>query len=168
MFKRLFLNGNVWIVIKISLNFVCKGSINNIPELVQIMVWRRPGDKPLSEPIMVSLLMHICVTRPQWVNSRPEKNDTYFADILTHWPLGDLNVIFKLIFSGWQLGNFLRNCPQMNVTGPYWWQVNIGSGNGLVASGNKPLLELMLTQIYVTRLQWVDWTLLKHMFFNFV
>ena len=27
--------------------------------------------------------------------------------------------------------------------------VNIGSGNGLVPSGNKPLLELMLTQIYV-------------------
>ena len=25
-------------------------------------------DKPLSEPMMVSLLTHICVTRPQWVN----------------------------------------------------------------------------------------------------
>ena len=25
------------------------------------------GDKPLSEPMMVSLLTHICVTRPQWV-----------------------------------------------------------------------------------------------------
>ena len=32
------------------------------------MAWRRPGDKPLSEPVMVSLLTHICVTRPQWVN----------------------------------------------------------------------------------------------------
>ena len=32
------------------------------------MAWRRPGDKPLSEPMMVSLLTHICVTRPQWVN----------------------------------------------------------------------------------------------------
>ena len=31
------------------------------------MAWRRPGDKPLSEP-MIILLMHICVTRPQWVN----------------------------------------------------------------------------------------------------
>ena len=30
------------------------------------MVWRRPG-KPLSEPLMVSLLTGICVTRPQWV-----------------------------------------------------------------------------------------------------
>ena len=47
--------------------FVPKGPINNIPALVQIMAWRRPGDKPLSEPIMVSLLTRICVTRPQWV-----------------------------------------------------------------------------------------------------
>ena len=31
------------------------------------MAWRRPGDKPLSEPMMVRLLTHICVTRPQWV-----------------------------------------------------------------------------------------------------
>ena len=38
--------------------------------LVQIMVWRRLGAKPLSEPKMVSLLTHICVTRPQWVKSR--------------------------------------------------------------------------------------------------
>ena len=42
--------------------------INNIPTLVQIMAWRRPGNKPLSEPMMVILLTHICVTRPQWVN----------------------------------------------------------------------------------------------------
>ena len=43
-----FLNENVWILIKISLKFVPKGSINNIQAIVQMMVWRRPGDKPLS------------------------------------------------------------------------------------------------------------------------
>ena len=37
----------------------------NIPALVQIMALRRPGDKPLSEPVIVSLLTHICVTWPQ-------------------------------------------------------------------------------------------------------
>ena len=31
------------------------------------MAWRRPGDKPLFEPMMVSLLTHICITRPQWI-----------------------------------------------------------------------------------------------------
>ena len=67
IFKCIFFNENVWISIKISLKFVPKDPINNIPALVQIMAWRRPGDKPLSEPMMVSLTTHICVTRPQWV-----------------------------------------------------------------------------------------------------
>ena len=68
-FKCIFLNGDVLIPTKISLKFVPKGPINNIPALVQIMAWRRLGDKPLSELMMVSLLTHICVTRPQWVNT---------------------------------------------------------------------------------------------------
>ena len=68
-FKCIFLNENVWIPIKISLKFVPKGPINNIPALVQIIVWRRPGDKPLSEPMVVSLTTHKCVTRHQWVNN---------------------------------------------------------------------------------------------------
>ena len=63
IFKSFFLNENVWISIKFSLKFVPKGPINNNPALVQIMVWRRSGDKPLSEPMMVSLLTHICVNR---------------------------------------------------------------------------------------------------------
>ena len=67
MFKCIFANENVWILIKFSPKFVPRGPINNIPALVQIMAWRRPGDKPLSELMMVSLLTHICVTRPQWV-----------------------------------------------------------------------------------------------------
>ena len=67
IFKCIFLNENVKILIKITLKFVPKGPINNIPALVQIMAWRRPGDKPLSEPMMVSLLTHICVTRRQRV-----------------------------------------------------------------------------------------------------
>ena len=67
VFKCIFLNENAWISIKISLRFVPKGPINNILALIQIMAWRRPGDKPLSEPMMVKLPTHICVTRPQWV-----------------------------------------------------------------------------------------------------
>ena len=70
IFKCIFLNENVWISIKISLKFVPGGPNNNFPALVQIMAWRRPGDKPWSELMMVSLLTHISVTRPQWVNLR--------------------------------------------------------------------------------------------------
>ena len=72
MFTSIFLNENIWILINISLKFVPEGQINNIPSLVQIMAWRPPGDKPLSEPMMVSLLMHICVTQSQWVKPWPQ------------------------------------------------------------------------------------------------
>ena len=49
----------------ILLKIVPMDLINDIPALVQIMGWRRPGDKPLSNAMMVSLLPHISVTRPQ-------------------------------------------------------------------------------------------------------
>ena len=65
-FKRIFLNENVRIPITISLKFVPKGLISNIRSLIQIM----DCDKPLSEPIVVWLPTHSCVTRPQWVNHR--------------------------------------------------------------------------------------------------
>ena len=68
IFKCIFLNENVSILIKMSLKFIPEGPINNIPALVQIMAWRRPGDRPLSESMVFSLLMHICVTQCQWVN----------------------------------------------------------------------------------------------------
>ena len=45
--------------------------INNIPaldlSLDQIMAWSCAGDKPLFEPMLIRLLTHICITRPQWV-----------------------------------------------------------------------------------------------------
>ena len=66
------LNENVWIPIKISLTFVPKGRINKTTILVHIMAWRRPGHKPLFEPMMVSLPTHMCVTQPEWI-------DTYVA-----------------------------------------------------------------------------------------
>ena len=68
IFNCIFLNKDVWISINISLKFVPKGSINNISALVQIMAWHWPGYKPLSEPMVVRLWMHIYITLPPWVN----------------------------------------------------------------------------------------------------
>ena len=85
IFKRIFFNENVWILIKISLKFVPKGPINNIPALVQIMAWRRSGDKPLSETMMVSLPTHICITRPQWV-IQLTVGWQIKSEALTDWP----------------------------------------------------------------------------------
>ena len=108
IFKWIFLNENVRFPTKISLKFVPKGLINNIPLLAQIMAWCRPGDKPLSEPMMVILSTHICVTRPQWVNAWtnnyiPQKNMVGYLSIslsqLTHWGRDKMNTIFQMTFS---------------------------------------------------------------------
>ena len=68
IFTCIFFNENCYILIRFSLTYVHKGPIDNKPALVQIMAWRRSGDKPLSEPMVISLPTHICVTWPQWVN----------------------------------------------------------------------------------------------------
>ena len=52
MFKRIFLNENIWISNKISLKYVPWGLIDNMAALVQIMAWRRPGHTPLFEPML--------------------------------------------------------------------------------------------------------------------
>ena len=64
IFKCIFYKQIFSVSIKISLKLI---PIKNIPALVQIMAWHHPGDKPLSEPVMVNLQMHICITQPQWV-----------------------------------------------------------------------------------------------------
>ena len=62
--KCIFLNENVWIWIIISHKFGPWSPVTNIPALVQIMAWPWPGDRSLSQPVMVSLLMHIYVNQP--------------------------------------------------------------------------------------------------------
>ena len=48
IFKCILLNENFLILNKISLKYVPWGPIDNMAALVQIMAWRRIGDKPLS------------------------------------------------------------------------------------------------------------------------
>ena len=50
--RCIFVNGKACIVIKTSLKSVRKGPIDNNSALVQIMAWRRIGDKPLFEPML--------------------------------------------------------------------------------------------------------------------
>ena len=69
IFKCILLNKDVLILLDISLKFVPKGQINYIPALVQIMDCCQANYKPLSELLMVNLLMHICITWSQWVNA---------------------------------------------------------------------------------------------------
>ena len=52
IFKSIFLNEKDKIPVQISLKLVPGGPTDNKPALVQVMVWRRTGDKPLPEPML--------------------------------------------------------------------------------------------------------------------
>ena len=54
-FKRIFLNENDKIPIQISLKFVPSSPIDYKSALVQVMAWRRRGDKPLHESVLTQL-----------------------------------------------------------------------------------------------------------------
>ena len=66
--QTMFLDAFLWMkpfVYWLNFTFVPKGPIDNVPALVNIMAWRQPGNKPLSQPMVVRLLM-----QPQWVKWR--------------------------------------------------------------------------------------------------
>ena len=162
--KRISMNGNIIIAIKISLKFVPKGQICNFPTsrvtlytagllhtavphrshsrapivhtavprennehgcvylrcravcklpgcveghpwtLVDTMAWRPTGDKPSPEPMIITLLTHVCVTRPQWLKTANITSEIIFETrciwniLSTH-----LSSIFleKMCFSGY-------------------------------------------------------------------
>ena len=119
--KRIFLEENVRISIKISLKFVPKSPIDNIPALFQIMAWCWPGDKPLSEPLMARLRTHICVTRPQWVNR--EANKWSFSN--THPSCPWLFIFLSL--------NFQTCCLRLSADG---WLTHVqGKKHAMVGTG---------------------------------
>ena len=125
IFKCIFLNENVSISIKISLKFVLKGPINNIPALVQIMVWFcGPGDKPLSEPMMYST--DACVTRPQWF--KPMLTDWISSMIITRDPCWTYVMSFH---------TFSTMCPSDVI-----FRHEFGSA---LSDGTKPFVEPKLT-----------------------
>ena len=66
IFKCIFLNENAWIFIQISLKFVPKSQIKNIPALVQIMAWHRPGQTSIHQYIHVLDPRQNLGPRPFW------------------------------------------------------------------------------------------------------
>ena len=118
------------------------------------MAWCQPGDKPLSEPMMVSLLMHICDTWAQWINPKhtePEQSGQ-------PWGRKEMDFaddIFKCIHKifGFFCSNFTGLC-YWAVEGPIGTKSSdsidvvstflIGSGSGLAP---QPLPEPIVTQL---------------------
>ena len=105
-FTCIFFNENCCILIKFSFKYVRKGPVDNNRALVQIMAWRQSGDKPLSEPMMISLPTHICVTRPQWV--KPAVNFGLIVYLKTAVLLSGVPDYFDCnkILSGYDLSHY--------------------------------------------------------------
>ena len=80
------------IVVKISPRFVPKGPTNNIPALVKIMAWRRPGDKPLSEPVIGPVTANVSESRiriqqfPSLYNKMDLKMSPVKMSVIVYWP----------------------------------------------------------------------------------
>ena len=96
--------------------FVPKGAINNNPALVQIMAWCRPGNKPLSEPIINILLTHICVTRPQWVKM-----------MISKYTEEDV-ILFVCHNSNWDTLWFQFQAPSMGSCGMSLFMLHVYNG----------------------------------------
>ena len=137
IFKWIFLNENVWISINISLKYVPRGPINNIPTLVQVMAWRRPGDKPLSEPMMVRLPTHICITRPHWVLTdaglnkmatlqatfrHVHYNDVMMGPIASQ--ITSLTIVYSIVYSDADQRKHQSSASLVFVRGIHRWPVN--------------------------------------------
>ena len=136
--KCISLNENVRISIKISPNFVPKGPINNIPALFQIMAWCRSGDKPLSEPMVVRLLTHICITRPQWV--RLEQNEQSLTDeiFICIFLWENISILIKIplkFISHYLYQQYPKHCIQYNDI--YHHNKNIATYNFSVMVWNR-------------------------------
>ena len=76
-----------------------KGPINSIPALVQIMAWCWPSHKPLSEPMMIILLIRIYFTLLQWVNNH------------MHGILQLTGIVCKIIYFIWSNAFWLVKQP---------------------------------------------------------
>ena len=98
----------------ISLKYVPWSRIDNNPALVLIMAWHRTGDKPLTEPMIVSLLTHTVYALlglnelMDWWYQEPGHHQAWY------WPLS-----FSLQMPG--IDNILKN---LVVQSPTWRQIS--------------------------------------------
>ena len=129
LFRCILMNENISISINISLKVVPKGQIKNIPSMIEIVAWCRPGDKPLSEPMMASSLTHICVTLPQWVEKKAKTG--HFSHKLLKWQTMYHTPHVRYLLSKHEL--FYWKSTHLSQSALDVWPANIEENNSLNA-----------------------------------
>ena len=88
------------------------------------MAWCRPSDKPLSEPTIAGVLMHICITWPQWVNSTQSQAVNVTALICYQQVVG---ISMQEICMVWFYVRHKTNHPAALVTVEHYLMADISS-----------------------------------------
>ena len=116
IFKCIFMDNKQLCILKqISMKFILKGPTDNKSALVQTMAWHQIGKTPLLKPM------------------------------LTQFTNAYIGHCGKCRYCKWNHLHFYWNPLHMAQLGLHFWQVNIGSGNGLMS-----LPGSMMTKVYDT------------------
>ena len=87
-FQCIFMDEKICISIRILLEFVPKGLINNKSVWFQVMVWPRGGDKPSPEPMLAQFTdIYICGTNGEWVKDLIPCSSLGMEAACYQWPL---------------------------------------------------------------------------------
>ena len=123
------------------------------------MAWRRPGDKPLSEPMMVRSPTHICVTGPHWVNAGVVKESAQNLSkhlarkaVCIHSECNACNVT---LVEKTSMSSFAGQCELRVNCGCYQWSF-IGERASNRLQINHPRLLLDLCMSTFSRIEGID------------
>ena len=114
-FQMQFVYENRLISLKISLNVVPKGPIDNKSSLVPVMAWCRKGDKPLREPMITQSSDAYMRHSAQWVNSSSLGIGYGIVELGHHW------------FMSW----FVTCSTPSHYLNQWWLIVRCAHGNNL-------------------------------------
>ena len=96
------------------------------------MPWRRLGDKPLSAPMMLNILNHICVTRPQTaIVLLPLRHNTAFQaihynDVMMGAMVSQITsstIVYSTVYSGADQRKHQSSASLAFVRGIHGWPV---------------------------------------------
>ena len=96
------------IAIKKSLKFVLEGPINNIPALASLMAWCCPDNKPLSRPMVVSLLLQYASLGLNGLSDCMPWSRWSLLDF-SRFLIGGHNLLHLIASQGWQIGFMFQN-----------------------------------------------------------
>ena len=143
-------NENVWMLKKFSLKFVPKGLVSNIAALVKILTRCRPGDKPLSEPMMVSWLMNVCVRSQLLIFSCD-------VDNIAENEIIHLMILLESII--WKFADYMDWYFIIQVFNSFWydkdWITTAGTEVGISLYWRLPGWQMSIqTDPYLLHLAW--------------